>query len=102
MNRWTKTRTVVTAGLTGLLAAGLSACYGGGDGAAAQEEPAIDLAAEDRLDPRTAGADRKLQRRKHVVGVGHGHRRHAGTGAERAGQGAARPPAQSPPRAAFL
>jgi len=47
MNRWTKTRTVVTAGLTGLLAAGLSACYGGGDGAPAQEEPAIDLAAEE-------------------------------------------------------
>jgi uncharacterized protein (TIGR02246 family) len=47
MNHWTKTRTVVTAGLTGLLAAGLSACYGGGDGAPAQEEPAIDLAAEE-------------------------------------------------------
>jgi hypothetical protein len=47
MNRWTKTRTVLAAGLTGLLAAGLSACYGGGDGAPAQEEPAIDLAAED-------------------------------------------------------
>jgi uncharacterized protein (TIGR02246 family) len=47
MNRWTKTRTVLTAGLTGLLAAGLSACYGGGDGAPAQEEPAIDLAAEE-------------------------------------------------------
>jgi uncharacterized protein (TIGR02246 family) len=47
MNRWTKTRTVVTAGLIGVLAAGLSACYGGGDGAPAQEEPAIDLAAEE-------------------------------------------------------
>jgi hypothetical protein len=50
MNRWTKTRTVLAAGLTGLLAAGLSACYGGGDGAPAQEEPAIDLAAEDPTD----------------------------------------------------
>ena len=47
MNRWTKTRTVLAAGLTGLLAAGLSACYGGGEGAPAQEEPAIDLAAEE-------------------------------------------------------
>jgi uncharacterized protein (TIGR02246 family) len=47
MNRWTKTRTVVTAGLTVFVAAGLSACYGGGDGAPAQEEPAIDLAAEE-------------------------------------------------------
>jgi uncharacterized protein (TIGR02246 family) len=47
MNRWKKTRTVLTAGLTGIVAAGLSACYGGGDGAPAQEEPAIDLAAEE-------------------------------------------------------
>jgi hypothetical protein len=37
----------VTAGLTVFVAAGLSACYGGGDGAPAQEEPAIDLAAEE-------------------------------------------------------
>ena len=47
MNRWTKMRTVVTAGLTVFVAAGLSACYGGGDGAPAEEEPAIDLAAEE-------------------------------------------------------
>jgi uncharacterized protein (TIGR02246 family) len=47
MNRWTKMRTVVTAGLTVFVAAGLSACYGGGDSAPAQEEPAIDLAAEE-------------------------------------------------------
>jgi uncharacterized protein (TIGR02246 family) len=47
MNPWTRTRTVLITGLTGILAAGLSACYGGGDGAPAQEEPAIDLAAEE-------------------------------------------------------
>ncbi len=47
MTAWMRTRTALITGLTGLLAAGLSACYGGGDGAPAQEEPAIDLAAEE-------------------------------------------------------
>lgn len=47
MTSWTKTRPVLTAGFAGFLAAGLSACYGGGDGAPAQEEPAIDMAAEE-------------------------------------------------------
>ena len=47
MNPQTRTRTVLITGLAGILAAGLSACYGGGDGAPAQEEPAIDLAAEE-------------------------------------------------------
>lgn len=46
MNTWTRTRTVVTAGLIGVLAAGLSACYGD-SGAPVEEEPAIDLAAEE-------------------------------------------------------
>ena len=47
MNGWMKTRTVLIAGLTGVLAAGLAACSGAGDGGMAQEEPAIDLAAEE-------------------------------------------------------
>ena len=35
-----------------------------------------DLAADDRLDPRSHGSDRELQRREHVVRVGHGHGGH--------------------------
>ena len=47
MYSWTKTRTALTACITGVLAAGLSACSGGGAPPPAQEEPAIDLAAEE-------------------------------------------------------
>ena len=46
MDAWNGARSVTTAGFVGLLVAGIAACTGGG-GAPAQEEPAIDLAAEE-------------------------------------------------------
>ena len=46
MNAWRKTRNVWSSGLAALLTAGVAGCYGG-DGPAVQEEPAIDLAAEE-------------------------------------------------------
>ena len=36
----------------------------------------INLTAHDRLNPRRRGGYRKLKRREHVVGIGHGDRRH--------------------------
>lgn len=47
MMTWTRTRTALTTCLAALLATSLAACYGGDSGAPAQEEPAIDLAAEE-------------------------------------------------------
>ena len=47
MIAWNNARFAAIAGLAGALTVGFSACSGGGGGAPAQEEPAIDLAAEE-------------------------------------------------------
>ncbi len=47
MITWNNTRLAAIAGLAGALTVGFSACSGGGGGAPAEEEPAIDLAAEE-------------------------------------------------------